>query len=138
MKYLVHKTKGLIKGTPTAVLVSIAIHLILLFLAGTWVVFRFIEKKDQVFTPAQKIDRPDIKLKKLRVKVKQNSKPKRTTQRIVTQSRMESPDIQLPEMSGVGGGLSDSVGGFELLEDLSDMTIFGGVKSIGNDLVGTL
>jgi hypothetical protein len=137
MKKLFKKTKGLIKGTPTAVLVSVGIHALLLFLAGTWVVFTIIDKKDQRFVPAEKIERPKMQLKKLRVKVKQNSKPKRTTQRIVSKTKQAMPDIQLPEMSGVGGGLSEGIGGFEMMADLSKMTLMGSTKSIGNDLVGT-
>ena len=130
--------KGLIKGTPTAVLVSVAIHVILLFLAGTWVVFTIIDKKDPGFVPVERHDRPKMQLKKLRVKIKENTKPRQSTQRIVAKSKQAMPDIQLPEMSGIGGGLSGGIGGFEMMADLSSMTLFGGSKSIGNDLVGTL
>ena len=41
-------------------------------------------------------------------------------------------------MSGTADGLGTGViGGFEMMEDLSKMTLLGGGKSIGNDLVGT-
>ena len=41
-------------------------------------------------------------------------------------------------MSGTADGLGTGViGGFEMMEDLAKMTILGGEKTIGNDLVGT-
>jgi hypothetical protein len=46
--------------------------------------------------------------------------------------------MKLPEMSGMGAGLEGSLGGFEMMGDLSQMTIFGGGRSLGNDLEGTL
>jgi hypothetical protein len=129
--------KGLIKGTPTAVLVSAAIHFLVILVAGSLVIFTIIDRKEQKFAPVEKIERPKMKLKKLRVKVKENSRPKRTTQRIVSKTRQAMPDIQLPEMSGVGGSLADGIGGFEMMADMSKMTLMGSGQSIGNDLVGT-
>lgn len=137
MKKLFKKTKGLVKGTPVAVLVSIGIHGVLLFAALGWVVFTVVKKDEVAFVPVEKLDRPKMKLRKLRVKVKQNSKPKQSTQRIVTKATRVISDIQLPEMSGVGEGLGDSIGGFSLMDDLSKMSLMGGGKSVGNDLVGT-
>jgi len=136
MKRLFKKTQNLIKGTPTAVLLSAAIHAILLLLAGGMVVFSIIEKQDTKFTP-QKVKRPTMKLKKLRVKVKETAKPRKTTQRITSRRTQAMPDIQLPAMTGMGSGLEGGVGGFEMLADLSQMTIFGGERSTGNDLEGT-
>ena len=46
-------------------------------------------------------------------------------------------DIQLPELSGVADGLSTGLGGFDLMPDLNEMTLFGGGQTIGNDFVGT-
>ncbi len=137
MKKLVNKTKGLIRGTSTAVLLSVAIHAALFFGAGVWVVFRFIDAKEAKFVP-QKIDRPKMKLKKLRVKVKEQSKPRKTTTRITsTRKSADLPDIQLPEMTGMGAGLEGAIGGFDMMADLSKMTLMGGGKSVGNDLEGT-
>lgn len=138
MKRLIKKSKGLVRGTPTAVLISILIHGGLLLLATGFVVFTIIDKKEANFVP-EKIDRPKMKLKKLRVKVKEQAKPRKTTQRIAsTRKSADLPDIQLPEMTGMGSALEGELGGFEMMEDLSKMTIFGGEKSIGNDLEGTL
>jgi len=137
VKKIFNKTKGIIKGAPIAVLISAAIHGLLLLAAVGFVVFTIIDKPQQQFVPVQKIDRPKMKLKKLRVKVKQNSKPKSSTQRIISKTTKAMPDIQLPEMSGVGGGLGESIGGFDLMDDMKNMSMMGLTKSIGNDLEGT-
>ncbi len=137
MKKLVNKTKGLVRGTSTAVLLSVAIHAVLFFGAGVWVVFKFIDAKEAKFVP-QKIDRPKMKLKKLRVKVKEQAKPRKTTQRIASSRKSaDLPDIQLPEMTGMGAGLEGAIAGFDMMADLSSMTLFGGQRSLGNDLEGT-
>jgi len=138
MKKLVNKTKGLIRGTSTAVLLSVVIHAVLFFAAGVWVVFKFIDAQEAKFVAPPPLERPKMQLKKLRVKVKPTAKPRKSTQRITsTRKTAAMPDIQLPEMTGMGAGLQ-SVGGFEMMADMSEMTIFGGGKSMGNDLEGTL
>lgn len=129
--------KGLIKGRSTAVLVSIGIHAALIIGAGTFVVFTVIQQKEAKFVPPEKLNRPKMKLKKLRVKVKQSSKPKRSTSRISTKTTSVMPDIQLPEMTGLGGGLSEGIGGFQMIADIGEMSLMGGDQSIGNDLEGT-
>ena len=137
MKKLVNKTKGLVRGTSTAVLLSVAIHAVLFFGAGVWVVFTIIDHDVDPFV-AKKIDRPKMQLKKLRVKVKEPAKPRKTTQRIASARKSaDLPDIQLPEMAGMGAGLEGAIGGFDMMADMSTMTIFGGGKSMGNDLEGT-
>jgi len=137
MKRLIRKTKGLVRGTPTAVLISAAVHGALLLLATGFVVFTIIEKQEAKFVP-QKIDRPKMQLKKLRVKVKEQAKPRKTTQRIASSRKSaDLPDIQLPEMTGMGAGLEGAIGGFDMMADLSSMTLFGGQRSLGNDLEGT-
>ncbi|MCF6278064.1 MAG: cation:proton antiporter, partial [Anaerolineales bacterium] len=60
------------------------------------------------------------------------------TTRIVTKmNRASMPDIQLPEMAGMGESLGSAIGGFDMMPELDEMTIFGGGNSIGNDFVGT-
>jgi len=77
-----------------------------------------------------------MKLKKPRPKMKKTSRPKTT--RIVTKvNRARMPDIQLPEISGMGDGLSGDLGGFDMMPDLGETTLFGIEQSIGNDFVGT-
>ena len=137
MKRLVKKTKGLIRGVPSAMLISILIHAGIFFAAGTLVVFTAIKKHEKKFVPPPKIERPKMDLKKPRVKVKKTVKP-RASQRI-TSSVQSMPEIALPEVSSAGSGLSGGVGGFEMMPDPSEMTLFGGRSSmaIGNDFEGT-
>ena len=79
-----------------------------------------------------------MQLKKLRVKVKQTAKPRKTTERITTTRRSNTmPDIQLPKMGGMGGGLDEGIGGFQMVADLSQMTLMGSGRSVGNDFEGT-
>ncbi|MDF7824117.1 hypothetical protein P4B35_08845 [Pontiellaceae bacterium B12227] len=78
-----------------------------------------------------------MKLKKPKVKVKKSAKPKATTRIVTKVKRASMPDIQLPEMSGITDGIAGGVGGFEIIPDLQEVTIFGSGQSIGSDFVGT-
>jgi hypothetical protein len=138
MNRLFRRTKKLIKGTSTAVLISAAFHFILLILASGWVVFTVIEKHQQKFVPVQ-VNRPKMDLKKPRVKVQKAAKP-RASQRITATRGVQSmPALQLPEVSGVGAGLSGEIGGFELRPDSAEISLFGARDAlpIGNDFEGT-
>jgi len=131
------KQQKLIKGMPSAVLLSILIHVGLFLLAGMLVVFTVVKKEEKQFEPPKAVERPKMKLRKPKVKVKKNSKPK-STARIVTQiQKADMPDIRLPEMGGMGGGLGGGLGGFDMMPDLGEVSMFGAGQSIGNDLVGT-
>lgn len=139
MKRLVKKTKGLIKGAPTAVLISAGVHLVLLGLAGSLVVFTAIKKAEKKFVPPPPVDRPKMDLKKPKVKVKKTVKP-RASQRITSRSVQAMTDVALPPVATAGSGLSGGVGGFEMLPDPNEMSLFGGTRSlsIGNDFEGTM
>lgn len=122
---------------PSAVLLSILIHVGLFLLATSLVVFTVVKKREQKFEPPKVVDRPKMKLKKPKVKVKKTSRPK-PTQRIVSKiNKASMPDIQLPEMTGFGDGLGSGVGGFDIMPEFADETIFGNSQSIGNDFEGT-
>jgi hypothetical protein len=137
MKKLLKKTRGLVKGTSTAVLLSAGIHILLLLVASTVVVFSIIQHNEAKFVPV-KIDRPKMDLKKLRIKVKDSSKPRQITERIVSTRKSASmPEINVPKMTGMGSGLERGLGGFQIMTDLSKMTLMGSKRSVGNDLVGT-
>ncbi len=138
MKRSSHKKQKITKGMPSAVLLSIAIHVSLFLLAGMLVVFTVVKKQDPKFVPPKAVERPKMKLRKPKVKVKKSTKPK-PTKRIVTKVRRASmPDIQLPEMSGMTAGLGGGVDGFVMMPDLGEATVFGSGRSIGNDFEGTL
>ena len=138
MNKIAGKARGLLKGTPTGVLVSIAIHAALLFGLGAMVVFKLVSKDEPAFEPPPPVKRTKMKLKKPVVKAKQTAKP-RPSKQITTKSLRGMPDLSLPALSSAGSGLSGGIGGFDLMPDLSEMSFFGGSKSIstGNDFVGT-
>ena len=139
MKRLFKKSQKVVKGTPSAVVLSILIHAGLFLLAGMLVVFTVVHKPEQIFEPPKAVKRPKMKLKKPKVNLKKSSKPKSTTRIVTKANRVSMPDIQLPEMSGMGDGLGDGFGdGFDMMPDLGEITIFGGGQTIGNDFVGTL
>ena len=137
MKQKKRKEPKAAPGMSRAVVLSILIHAGLFLLAGTLVVFTVVKHKQVEFEPPKPVERPKMKLKKPKVRVKKSTKPK-PTNRIVTKVKTaDMPDIQLPEMSGVGEGLSGGLEGFDMMPNLADTSIFGGGQSIGNDFVGT-
>jgi len=119
------------------VVLSLIIHGALFLLATTLVVFTVVKKEEQKFEAPKAKERPKIKLKKPRVRMKKTSRPK-AAQRIVSKStRSSMPDISLPTLSGMGndiGGLE----GLDLLPDIEDTSVFGSSRSVGNDFVGIL
>ena len=137
MKRRIKENQKITKGMPSAVVLSILIHATLFLLAGMLVVFTVVKKEEQKFEPPKAVERPKMKLKKPKVKVKKTSKPKPTTRIVTKMNRASMPDIQLPEMSGMGEGLGDMVGGFDIMPDLDEPTLFGASQSIGNDFMGT-
>jgi len=139
MKRLITKTKGLVKGMPTAVLFSILFHVVIALIAGVIVVKKAIEKKEVKFVPVQKVVTKTIPLKKPMVKTK--TKPSGGSTRIVSKTAMQGRNFAVPEVVG-DGKTSFGTGGidsFNLTPDLSDLSMFGGKSStaIGNDFVGT-
>ncbi|RLA36421.1 MAG: hypothetical protein DRQ64_10100 [Gammaproteobacteria bacterium] len=137
MKQVFKKNPKMVKGMPSAVVLSILIHVGLFLLAGMLVVFTVVKKEEQKFEPPTAVERPKMKLRKPKVKVKRTSKPKSTTRIVTKVDRASMPDIQLPEMSGMGEGFGGDIGGFDMLPDLGEVTMFGAGQSIGNDFVGT-
>jgi len=138
MKWIFKKKKyKTTKGTSSAVLLSIAIHAGLFLLAGALVVFTVVKEKEVEFEAPKAVERPKMKLKKPKVKVKKTSKPKQTTRIVTKMNRASMPDIQLPEVSGMGDGFEGALGGFEMMPEFEDEGLFGGDQSIGNDFVGT-
>ncbi|MDF7799275.1 SHD1 domain-containing protein [Pontiellaceae bacterium B1224] len=136
----VKKTNGVSKGAPSGFVISILIHVAAFMLAGLLVVFTVHNKDEKKFVPPKPVERPKMKLKKPKVKVKKNSKPK-SSERIVTKvQKANMPEIYLPEMSGIGDGVGTGGGyaGFDLMPDLSTISVFGGDQSIGSDLEGVV
>ena len=137
MKRKKEKGPKIASGTSRAVALSILIHAGLFLLAGTLVVFTVVKKKDVEFAPPKAVERPKMKLKKPKVRVKKSTKPKPTTRIVTKVQKASMPDIQLPEMSGMAEGMAGGLGGFDVMPDLGDVSVFGSGQSIGNDFVGT-
>ncbi|MEE9368304.1 MAG: hypothetical protein V3V05_05510 [Pontiella sp.] len=126
------------KGAPSGFVISLMVHAAAFALAGMLVIFNVTQKVEKKFVPPKPVDRPKMKLKKPRVKVKKSSKPKAATRIVTKVKRASMPDIQLPEMSGMGDALAGGVGGFDIAPDLGEISVFGGGQSIGNDFEGRL
>ena len=137
MKRSPKKSQKATKGMPSAVLLSIAIHVALFLFAGMLVVFTVVKKEEKRFEPPKAVERPKMRLKKPKVRVKKTSKPKPTTRIVTRMNQASMPDIQLPEMSGVGESLVGGIGGFDIMPDFSEDSLFGGEQSIGSDFEGT-
>jgi hypothetical protein len=133
----IKKGKGVVKGAPSGFILSLMIHAVAFMLAGLLVVFTVHNKEEKKFVPPKPVERPKMKLKKPKVKVKKSAKPKATTRIVTKVKRASMPDIQLPEMSGMAAGLAGGIGGFEIMPDLGEVTLFGGGATIGSDFVGT-
>ncbi len=118
--------------------VSLAIHGILLLVAVSFVAVKVIVKENQDFK-APIVKRPKMPLKKIQVPVKmKKQKPKpRLRQRIVSKPQKFAA-IKMPAIAGVKGGLGNMGGdGFNLGFDLDIGDLFGGNKYMGNELIGT-
>ncbi|MEN8255239.1 MAG: hypothetical protein ABFR33_07195 [Verrucomicrobiota bacterium] len=91
----------------SAAVVSIALHLILLLIAGTFVAVQVVVKSEKKFE-AKQVSRPRMPPKKLQVpvKIKKQRRKPRLRQRIVVKTKVRNmPDIKMPEISGIKSGL---------------------------------
>ena len=120
----------------SAAVVSIAVHLVLLLIAGTFVAVTVVTKGEKKFEVKQ-VNRPRMAPKKLQVPVKikkQKRKPK-LRQRIVVKNTVRNmPDIKMPEISGIKGGLGASGAGLgdgsSIGFNMPEINVFG-VRSKG-------
>ncbi|MDZ8117226.1 hypothetical protein [Pontiella agarivorans] len=127
----------------SAALVSLGIHAVLIVIALSFVAVTVIKKEEQNFE-AKPVSRPKMNLRKLQVPVnikkKKVQKPK-LRKRIVVQPKLNQsvPDIKMPEISGVKGGLGNAaaggLGGAEALGfSMPEIEIFG-VKGKGEKII---
>jgi hypothetical protein len=139
MKMRKKESKGVVKGAPSGLVISLLVHAAAFMLAGLLVVFSVVKKKEISFVPPPAVERPKMKLKKPKVKVKKSAKPASPTRIMAKVNKAVMPDLALPELGGAGtgfGGIGD-LGGFDTMPDLGEITLFGGGQSVGNDFVGT-
>jgi hypothetical protein len=99
----------------SAALVSLGIHALLIVVALSFVAVTVIQKEEKAFE-AKQVNRPKMTLKKLQVPVnikKKNVQKPKLRKRIVVQPKMNQsmPDIKMPEISGVKGGMGGGVAG---------------------------
>jgi len=98
----------------SAMLVSLVFHAVLIVVAISFVAVRVVQKADKQFE-APKVNRPRLPPKKLQVPVKMKKKrPKpKLRKQIVVKTRMDRkmPDIKMPEITGVKGGLGSAATG---------------------------
>ena len=133
------QTKGIAKGAPSGLVISLLVHAGAFLLAGLLVVFSVVKKEEVTFVPPPAVERPKMKLKKPKVKVKKSAKPASPTRIMAKINKAEMPDLVLPELGGAGsgfGGIGD-LGGFGMIPDLNEINVFGSGQTTGNDFVGT-
>jgi hypothetical protein len=126
----------------SAAMISLGIHAVLLVIAVSFVAVTVITKEDQVFE-AKPVNRPKMQLKKLQAPIKMEKKRKQAPKlrkRIVVQPRVNQnmPDIKMPEITGIKGGIGSGVGdglggGGGLGFSMPEINIFG-VKGKGEKI----
>ena len=122
----------------SAALVSVVIHAIFIVVALSFVAVSVI-KKDEVDFEATPIKRPKMNLRKLEVPVKQSKPQPKLRKQIVVKPNVAkiTPDIKMPEIVGVKGGLGAGGGGFgagaSLGFSMPEINLFG-VKSRGEKI----
>lgn len=107
----------------SALVVSLAIHGILILIALSFVAVTVIQKDEQKFE-YKKVERPKQALKTLKipVKVKKNKPKPKLRKRVVAKTvKRNTPDFKMPEITGIKGGVGAMGDG-------------GGVESIGFSL----
>lgn len=135
----VSKKKGVVRGRSLAFIITVAVHVALIIVAGSYVAMTLIKKEEPKFE-GKKISRPKMKLKKLQVpiKVKKIKQPK-FQQKMAAPVKNTAMDFKMPSMGGIKGGMGSLDGGglgslgFGMRFD----TLFGGDATAGNELVGT-
>lgn len=96
----------------SAVLISFGLHALLIVTAASFVAVTVIQKKDQRFV-ARKISRPRLQLRKLQVpvKIKKSTPRPKLRKRITVQNmRRNMPEVKMPEITGVKGGIGGTSG----------------------------
>lgn len=120
---------------------SLLVHAGVFFVAGLFMVLTIVNKPEPEFKAPPPIERPRMKLKKPKIKVKKSSSPKPSSRIVAKVKTKKMPQIQLPDLTGMGESLLEGTGDFDglLLDipDIGNLSLFGNTASIGNDLVGT-
>ncbi len=122
----------------SAALISLGIHAVLIIVAISFVAVTVITREEQSFE-AKPVKRPKMPPKKLQVPVnikkKKMQKPK-LRQRIVVKKAINTPEIKMPEISGVKGGMGSGFdeGGGGIGFSMPEIDFFG-AKGKGEKVV---
>lgn len=125
----------------SAALVSLGIHVVLVLVAISFVAVTVIQKEEQNFE-AKPVQRPKMQLRKLQVPVnvkkRKMPKPKLRKQILVKPKKnVPVPEIKMPEITGVKGGLGsaagEAVGGSGLGFTAPEIEVFG-IKGKGEKI----
>ena len=123
----------------SAMVVSLAIHAVVIVVAILVVVAKVIVPEDPDFQ-VKKVKRPKMPPKKIQVPVDvKKRKPKPRLRKRIVVNKKTFTDIQMPEITGIKGGLGNMGGdglgsmGFDL--DIGDL--FGSNTSMGNEFTGS-
>jgi hypothetical protein len=141
VKRLLKKTQKVVKGMPSAVVLSILIHAGLFLLAGLLVVFTVLPPKETTFEAPKPVKRPKMPLRKIQMKVKKPSKPKASAKITALVKTPDLNEIAFPDLPT--GGFGTGIGGegvapsFVELPEIEEVTLFGDQQPIGNDFTGT-
>lgn len=132
-----------IKGRSPALIITLAVHAILLLMAGAFVAVTVVQRSETKFEGKQ-IVHPKMKLKKLQVPVKIEQHIKRQapslSQRVTANTRMntKSADFKMPEVAGFGAGTGVDLSGVSLGGSLgfasTQINVFG-LKSSGEKIL---
>lgn len=134
------KKRKINKGAPSGFVISLIFHTAAFFVAGLFVVFTVVNKPEPEFVPPPPIDRPKMNLKKPKVKVKKSSNPKPSSRIVAKVKTKAMPEIQLPDIAGIGDGLLglDGFGADNLaIPDIQEITLMGNSFSTGIEFEGT-
>ena len=121
----------------SAVVATIAIHAVFIAVALTFVAVKVYVKPEQGFE-AKPVQRPQMKLRKLQIPVKQQKKTQAPKLRktIVTKAQNKI-DIKMPEIVGIKGGSGyGNGGGLGGLGFGFEMDLFGSSRGTGNEFIG--
>ena len=122
----------------SALMVSIMLHVVFIVVAITFVAVKVYVKPEQTFVVPE-VNRPQMKLRKLVVPVKDQKKTQAPKLRhtIVTKPKYKDVTIKMPEIVGVPGGTGYGRGeGLGGLGFGFELDLFGSSRGTGNEFIG--
>jgi len=141
-KKLKNKSLNPIKGTSSALVLSLVIHIGLGLVAGAIIVFNIHPDPPAKFKPPASVKAPQMPLEKLKMPVKNPSKPKASKKITAMLDPLAFSAISFPDLPdggagiGIGGGEDDGFGVIDI-PPLEEVSLVGRPVSNGHDLRGT-